>query len=137
VSVTLPWRKIDASMSPELVKAFEAAYRQLYGHLVPGATPQVITWRLTGRSPVKSHTFAWGDARVSDKPVMRGKREIFLPLKKKFGAVPVYDRYSLKPGARLAGPVILEERESTLVVPVQADVRILKDYTVSIEIREF
>jgi len=137
VSVTLPWRKVDASMSPALLKAFEANYQQLYGHLVPGATPQVITWRLTGRSQVKSHTFAWGDARVSGKPVMRGKREIYLPLKKKYGAVPVYDRYSLKPGIKLAGPVVLEERESTLVVPVRAEVRILADYTVSVVIKEF
>jgi N-methylhydantoinase A len=135
--VSLPWRKVGAAMAPALLKAFEANYRQLYGHLVPGAAPQVITWRLTGRSVVRNHCFAWGDARVSAQPVMRGKREIFLPLRKKFGAVPVYDRYSLKPGARLTGPVILEERESTLVVPVEADVRILPDYTVSIVIKEF
>ena len=137
VSVSLPWRKADTAMAPALLKAFETNYRQLYGHLVPGAAPQVITWRLTGRSLVKNHSFTWGDARVSAKPVMNGKREIFLPLKKKFGAVPVYERYSLKPGTRLAGPLILEERESTLVVPVKADVRILPDYTVSIVIKEF
>jgi N-methylhydantoinase A/oxoprolinase/acetone carboxylase beta subunit len=29
---------------------------------------------------------------------------------------PVYDRYALGPGARLAGPAIVEERESTTVV---------------------
>jgi N-methylhydantoinase A/oxoprolinase/acetone carboxylase beta subunit len=28
----------------------------------------------------------------------------------------VYDRYALGPGARLAGPAIVEERESTTVV---------------------
>jgi N-methylhydantoinase A len=137
VSVSLPWRKVGSTMAPALLKVFEANYRQLYGHLVPGAAPQVITWRLTGRSVVKTHNFTWGDTRVSAKPVMRGKREIFLPLKKKFGVVPVYDRYSLKPGAKLAGPVILEERESTLVVPVKADIGILADYTVSIVIKEF
>jgi N-methylhydantoinase A len=86
---------------------------------------------------VKSHQFTWGDTRVSAKSVMRGKREIFLPLKRKFQAVPVYDRYSLKPGTRIAGPVILEERESTLVVPVAANVKILADYTVSVTIKEF
>ena len=140
VSVSLPWRKVSAAMAPALLKAFETNYRQLYGHLVPGAAPQVITWRLTGRSLVKNHRFAWGDertARASAKPVMHSKREIFLPLKKRFGAVPVYERYSLKPGTQLTGPLILEERESTLVVPVKADVRILPDYTVSITIKEF
>jgi N-methylhydantoinase A len=137
VSVSLPWRAVGAVLSSALLKAFEANYRQLYGHLVPGAAPQVITWRLTGRSLVKSHTFKWGDERSSGKPVMRGKREIFLPLKKKYAPVPVYDRYSLKPGTKLTGPVVLEERESTLVVPVKADVSILRDYTVLINIEEF
>jgi len=137
VSVNLPWRAVSAVLSSALLKAFEANYRQLYGHLVPGAAPQVITWRLTGRSLVKSHTFKWGDERSSGKPVMRGKREIFLPLRKKYAPVPVYDRYSLKPGTKLTGPVVLEERESTLVVPVKADVSILRDYTVLINIKEF
>lgn len=137
VSVNLPRRKIAAGMAPVLLKEFERRYRQLYGHLVPNAAPQVVTWRLTGRSVVKNHRFTWGDARISAKPQMRGKREIWLPLKRKYAPVPVYDRYSLKPGTRINGPVILEERESTLVVPVAAAVRVLPDYTVSITIKEF
>ena len=136
VSVTLPWRKIDAAAGPALMKVFEQRYRQFYGHLVPGAVAQVFTWRLTGRSLVKSHRFSWGDGRVAANPVMRGKRAIYLPLKRKFAPVPVYDRYSLKAGMKLAGPVILEERESTLVIPVAARVSILPDFTVSVEIRE-
>lgn len=137
VPVTLPWGKISTATEPVLLKEFEKRYRQLYGHLVPNAAPQVVTWRLTGRSVVKSHKFTWGDARVSAKPVMRGKRDIWLTARQRYASVPVYDRYSLKPGARVAGPVILEERESTLVVPVAADVRVLPDYTVSITIKEF
>lgn len=152
VSVSLPWQKIGPVRAERnkaeskhershfelaLIKAFEKQYRQFYGHLVPNAAPQVITWRLTGRSVVKSHHFTWGDARVSAKPVMRGKRDIYLPARGKYGAVPVYERYSLKPGTKLAGPVVLEERESTLVVPVRADVQVLPDYTVSVLIREF
>jgi N-methylhydantoinase A len=137
VSVNLPWRPVNAAMAPALIREFERSYRQFYGHLVPGAAPQVITWRLTGRSVVRNHRFAWGDARVSAKPVMRGKRAIYLPLRKKFQPVPVYDRYSLKPGTKLAGPLILEERESTLVVPVAAVVKILPDFTVEVTIKEF
>ncbi len=137
VAVTLPWRKISTALAPALIAEFERSYRQFYGHLVPNAAPQVITWRLTGRSLVESHQFAWGDARVSSAPVLRGKRDIYLPVKRKYGAAPVYDRYSLRPGTRIAGPVILEERESTLVVPIAAEVRILPDYTVSVTIKEF
>jgi N-methylhydantoinase A/oxoprolinase/acetone carboxylase beta subunit len=37
----------------------------------------------------------------------------------------VYDRYALRPGMRLDGPAIVEERESTTVVP--AGVRAVLD----------
>jgi N-methylhydantoinase A len=137
VSVTLPWHAIGKSSASRLMKEFEKRYRQLYGHLVPNAAPQVVTWRLTGRSVVKSHRFTWGDARVSPKALMRGKRDIYLPLRRKYAPVPVYERYSLKPGTRLKGPLILEERESTLVVPVASNVTVLPDYTVRVDIREF
>lgn len=136
VAVTLPWARIDRSTQAPLLREFEKCYRQLYGHLVPNAVAQVITWRLTGRSLVKSHRFTWGDERAGSKPIMRAKRGIFLPLKKAFAPVPVYERYSLVPGTRLAGPLILEERESTLVVPVPSQVEILPDYTVSVLMRE-
>ena len=135
VSVSLPWRKVTAALEKALLAEFETRYRQLYGHLVPNAAPQVVTWRLTGRSAVKDHRYSWGDARVSEKPPARGKRDIWLPLRRRYGPVPVYDRYALKPGTRLAGPVVLEERESTLIVPVPAAVRILPDYTVSISMK--
>jgi N-methylhydantoinase A len=136
VAVSLPWTGITPALERAFLAAFEKRYRQLYGHLVPGAAPQVVTWRLTGRSAVRSHRFKWGDARVSGKPVQRGIRDIWLPLRRRYGRVPVYDRYSLKPGSRLAGPVVLEERESTLVVPVAADLKVLPDYTVSVTIGE-
>ncbi|MBC7779035.1 MAG: hydantoinase/oxoprolinase family protein, partial [Proteobacteria bacterium] len=137
VPVSIPYRRLDASVAPLMRRAFEAQYRKLYGALVPGAHAQVITWRLTGRAPMKRHRFQWGDTRVSAKPVARGKRRAFLPVRGRFAEVPVFERYSLKPGTRLSGPMILEERESTLVVPVASTVTILPDYTVSIMIKEF
>jgi N-methylhydantoinase A len=36
----------------------------------------------------------------------------------------VYDRYRLRPGARFAGPAVVEERESTAVVGPGAAVRV-------------
>ena len=48
--------------------------------------------------------------------------------------VPVYDRYALGGGTRLRGPVILEESESTIVVPIEADVEVLGDLSVLIHL---
>jgi N-methylhydantoinase A len=47
---------------------------------------------------------------------VKGTRRAYFAERGGFVETPVYDRYALRPGARLAGPAIVEERESTLVV---------------------
>ena len=34
-----------------------------------------------------------------------------------FVSTPVYDRYALVPGTQVVGPAIIEERESTALIP--------------------
>ena len=132
VGVVLPY---DKQFSKEgLVELFESSYRKLYGRTVPGATPQVITWRLTGKAPGRGHRFEWA-AKRTHAPATR--RKIYLPLKKAYGEVPVYDRYALAPGTVLEGPLVLEERECTIVAAVKSTVTILPDLTVSVTIEEF
>lgn len=137
VPVSIAWEEVDASTAAKIAADFETQYARLYGRTVPGGKPQVMTWRLTGRAQSRGHHFEWGDGRVSTRSAQRGTRPIYLPLRKAYGDVPVYERYALAPGAVLQGPLILEERESTIVVPVRSEVTVLADRTVSVQIREF
>jgi N-methylhydantoinase A len=45
---------------------------------------------------------------------LKGSRHAYLPEREKFAPCVVYDRYALN--GRFAGPAIIEERESTVVV---------------------
>ena len=137
LGVTTAYGDVGPELGRALVARFEAQYTALYGRLVPGGRLQVITWRLTGKAPARAHRFEWGDGRAGSSPKAAGRRPIYLPLKRDFGTVPVYDRYGLAPSTVLEGPLILEERESTVVVPVGAQVEILSDRSVSIVIKEF
>jgi len=137
LSINIPYEAISSSTRQRLLGEFERQYKLLYGRLVPEAAPQVITWRLVGRAPTKVHHFQWGDDRVKSSVTPTESRSIYLPLRKAYGEVDVYDRYSLPAGTVLSGPLILEERESTIVVGVSSEVSILPDLTVSISIREF
>jgi N-methylhydantoinase A len=137
IPVSIPYEDVSEATSARLLEAFETQYEKLYGRLVPNAAPQVITWRLVGRSPTTGHHFEWGDDRVNAKAASSGSRKIYLPIAGKYAEVKVYDRYSVSPGEVLQGPLILEERESTIVVAVAADVTILPDLTVSVAIKEF
>ncbi|SLN56966.1 hydantoinase/oxoprolinase family protein [Roseisalinus antarcticus] len=135
--VVIPFHEVGPSTGDALIAEFEKQYKLLYGRLVPDASPQIITWRLVGQEPSQAHHFEWGDDRTEGKVTPDERREIYLPLRGDFESVGVYDRYSLPPGTVLNGPLILEERESTIVVGVEADVTILPDLTVSIAIKEF
>ena len=54
--------------------------------------------------------------------------------KGRFVDTPVYQRYALPAGATLKAPLVLQERESTVVVARAAKVNILDNLTVSIEL---
>jgi N-methylhydantoinase A len=136
VSVSIPLEKFSNSPKDVVQQAFEARYCELYGRLVPGARLQALTWRLTGMSPSIARSFNWGEATI-EANVTPVQREIYLPLLQRFERVNVYKRYALPAGTQLQGPLILEERESTLVVPIAADVEILSDLTVSVTLKEF
>jgi N-methylhydantoinase A len=138
VPVVLPEQPLGPQLAHQLASAFESVYTRWYGRTVPGGRPQVMTWRLTGRASREGQHFEWGDGRDgASRPAERGQRPIYLPLKGEYASVPVYDRYALAPGTSLHGPLILEERESTIVVPMRAEVSILADRTVSVQILEF
>jgi N-methylhydantoinase A len=137
IPVSIPYSDVSAATAKTLLSVFEAQYEKLYGRLVPNAAPQVITWRLVGRAPTKGQHFEWGDNRVKPSTAAPGTRKIFIPLRKDYVEVKVYDRYSVAPGTVLTGPLILEERESTIVVAVASEVKILPDLTVSVSIKEF
>ena len=137
VAVALPYTDTKAGIEAGLVRLFEENYKKLYGRTVAGAKPQVITWRLTGRAQSRGHRFEWGDHRIKKSEAGLGGREVYLPLKKTYGKVPVYQRYSVAPGTVLTGPLVLEERECTIVAAVKSRITILPDLTVSVAIEEF
>lgn len=97
-----------------LAAAFEARYRELYGHGGPAVPVEVLSWRVvsSGPKPTLSLTPPRRDATGR---AQKGEREAYFPGGRR--VAPVYDRYALEPGFEAEGPAIVEERESTLVVP--------------------
>ena len=59
-------------------------------------------------------------AAATGAAVAKGKREAWVGAAARFEALPVYDRLALGIGAALAGPAIIEEASSTLIVPPDA-----------------
>src|SRR5581483_7651847 len=135
VGVTMPLGRLAPELEATVRAGFEARYRQLYGALVPGAAPEVVVWRLIGRSERGRSRFAWADGRADRQSVEpRTRRPIFIPALRDFAPAPVFERYALAAGTTLTGPLVLEERESTIVVAEPARVHVMPDLAVRIEL---
>ncbi len=97
--------------------AFRATYLQLYGRQVEGTGIEVITWRLRASGP----NGAVGSIRTerrggSGGEALRGHRPVYFEEAGGYVSTPVYDHYSLQPGVEIAGPAIVEQKESTAVM---------------------
>ena len=75
-----------------------------------------VTWRVWAQGPTPQIDLKGIKGRESGKESLKGTRKAYFPERKEFIETNVYDRYALRPGDRLTGPAIIEERESTVVV---------------------
>lgn len=113
VTVTFELDPRAARDSASISAAFETAYRSLYG-VNPSHVPiELVTWRLTARGPVVPFHPAGQPPSEEGRPKAHRKVEAWSD----DGTVPVYDRASLAVGQTISGPAIIEERETTTVLP--------------------
>ena len=100
----------DAS---RIVSQFETVYRKLYG-VNPSHVPiELVTWRVTARGPIIPFSRAMTLPSAPGRP----KTTRAVHAWSDGLAVPVYDRGAIAAGQSLAGPAIIEERETTTVIP--------------------
>ena len=125
VDVPMPEGALDAGLQPKLKAAFEKAYGDLYGRIEAGMPVEVVSWRLIVASPYPDLKPQAADVQGGDiAGALKGTRRIYDGEARDFVEAPVYDRYKLTEGMTADGPAIVEERESTLVVPAHSTIRI-------------
>jgi N-methylhydantoinase A len=121
----------DAQLAELLAREFDRCYLALYGRTEKDQPAEIVSWRVVVHGPTPELTRTVAPPQVSEaaahdraESARKGAREAYSAAQSRFVATPVYDRYRLQPGARLAGPAIVEERESTVVVPDGATVTV-------------
>jgi N-methylhydantoinase A len=112
----------DGDLGPEDVERIEEqfhdTYERTYGYSDRDEDVEGITWKVTVRSPTESLSLASADegsARASD--ARKGTREAYFKSAGGFTETAIYSRDELGPGATLSGPAVVEEINSTTVVP--------------------
>jgi N-methylhydantoinase A len=117
VTVPLTRGAFGPAGRPQIVEAFGAVYRRLYGRVADAIALEAVNWRVVVSGPVPSldlRRTALGDGTA--EAALKDHRPVYFPQYDDYHVTPVYDRYRLGPGATLTGPAVVEERESTAVI---------------------
>jgi 5-oxoprolinase (ATP-hydrolysing) len=117
IEVPLPDGPLGAGSVEAIETSFAEVYTRLYTHLYRGAKIQALHWRVVCSGP-KPEVPAARQLREDAVSLARKRsRPAYFPETGGVIEASVYDRYALRAGDRIAGPAIVEERESTTVVP--------------------
>ena len=139
LAVDVPWKPLGPESSEDLQARFEAKYRESFGRNVGGiAAGEVVSWSLSVSGPRYPATSMQDQlflppANSAIHGKLQKKRPLFDARQSGFKPVPVADRAFLVPGETVAGPAIIVERQTSIVVSEEFDARVLA--TNDIEIR--
>jgi N-methylhydantoinase A len=104
-----------------LRSAFADEYERLYKRLNPGVEIEVVNWRLVASGPPPHIVLpAAASTNGSLSAARKGERPVYMPEHNGYLPCSVYDRYLLPVGETLRGPAVVEERECTVVIGVDA-----------------
>ena len=102
----------------EVVGAFEAEYRHIYGMTIDDVDIEVVTWRLAARADPAE--IGEVDAEVPSAPDSpfrpASTRTAVFGREQDAVEVPVYRRADLAIGMSFPGPALVEERETTSII---------------------
>ncbi len=110
-------RPFDTWRQEEIRTLFDQAYRRLYGRTYPDNPVEFVTFKLRASLPERPFQIPKRDSSLTNLAAsIKGQRPAYSLLQKDYIPFTVYDRQALPPQAELAGPAIVEERESTIVI---------------------
>jgi N-methylhydantoinase A len=116
LAVPVPGGTLDAAALARVRASFDEIYAARYGYAQPAEPVEVVTWKLSAIGGASRIALAKATTAPAAGAV-KGRRRAYFPETGGWIDCPVYDRYSLAAGLSIAGPAIVEERESTSVLP--------------------
>ncbi|MGH6671922.1 MAG: hydantoinase/oxoprolinase family protein [Xanthobacteraceae bacterium] len=135
IAVELPVREFTAADGATFAALFQEAYRRLYSRSIPGVEFEVLSWVVSLQAPAEGRLAAEADERPQT-PTPISHRPVFDADQGEFIAVPIYWRPDLGPGARICGPAVIAEDETSTVVSAQFDAHIDRFGYIELKLRE-
>ncbi len=112
---------------------FEALYDLIYGRSISTGPLEIVDWTLRAEQSREAVVRAREDIK-SERQAATGTRRAYFGPEHGFRECRVTTRYAMEPAEIIAGPVLVEEPHSTLVVGPDGSLRVQQDGTLEINI---
>jgi N-methylhydantoinase A len=135
IAVKLPVREFTSADRSTIAKLFEAAYHRLYSRSIPGVEIEILSWLLALTAPAEGRLASSVPEQPSD-PKPTSRRLVVDPGTGEFKDAPVYWRPDLAPGARISGPAVIAEDETSTIITADFDAYIDRFGYIELKLRE-
>jgi N-methylhydantoinase A len=117
VTIEIPYGEaIGPAHLPQIADTFHRTHERLYTYATPETPLEIMNLRVTAVGAVDKAVLSPQPLSGSDAASARkGQRPVYFEERGGFSATPVYDRNRLRPGNRIAGPAVVEERITTVI----------------------
>lgn len=123
--IPVPDGSLDAAMLEGLKDAFAEAHTRMYGFAVEGERINCVTFRVEATGVVQKAHLSESELGPEDAAIaMTGAREVWYPETGTFTQTELYARDKLRPGMVFDGPAIVEQMDTTTLIPPKVTVRI-------------
>lgn len=123
--VVLPSLATQADILPALRQGFDAEHRRLYGYDQPDKEVELVTFRLRASLPTRAPGAEQARAHRRGEPLRCvDTRRVYFSDQGGFVDCPIYRREMLQPSDSLQGPLIVEQMDTTTVVPPDFSCRV-------------
>jgi N-methylhydantoinase A/oxoprolinase/acetone carboxylase beta subunit len=118
LTVPVPGGRIGFSQLNVMREAYAKEYERIYYHPNLPYELECTNWRVFVSALDDGIKLSW--PQPIEQPAVKGTRAAYVPESRTFENWPVFDRYSLNSTMRIDGPAIVEERETTTIIPIGA-----------------
>jgi N-methylhydantoinase A/oxoprolinase/acetone carboxylase beta subunit len=116
ITLQVPKGRVSTAWMQELVTAFHSRHEQQYGFAATEAPVTIVNLRVIAFGPMPSLKPADIEIQKESSPTPQMTRPVFFDEVDGVIDTPIFERSSLRQGAVIVGPAIIEQLDSTAVV---------------------
>jgi len=128
-------RKMSRNFLQKLEEMFHERHKYLFGHSSPDAPTEFVTLSVSATGPVsKGQMFEIEKGSLSAEQARKKDRMVYFEEHKDYVDCPIFERSLLKSNNVLIGPAIIEQMDTTIVVPPDQKAKVDKFGNIIIDV---